>query len=389
MKSGEAIVRRTLTGMLMALVMLALAAPASAQHRARLAKDLSDELQAPTRASLEVIVSGDATRLQQAAKRYGLRVKKTLDDGVVLEGSAAALDAAAGDPEFAHFSLDTKVHGQMAVTRDAIGASAVYAGFDELGPVTGQGIVVALIDSGVDATHPALAGKVVFQKDFTGANDLTDRFGHGTHIADVIAGTDVAVPAAGANGTIGGVAPGARIVSLKVLQADGSGSSSDVIRAMQWVLKNGRKLGVRVVNLSMGHPVFESYTEDPLCQAAQKLVDAGFIVVASAGNYGKVTVDGKEIMVYGGIASPGNLPDAITVGALNTKGTVARGDDVVTTYSSRGPSAIDMVMKPDLVAPGNRLYAAMAPGSTVATRTTPVLPKLTGASGTFIEMSGA
>ena len=88
--------------------------------------------------------------------------------------------------------------------------------------------------------------------------------------------------------------------------------------------------------------------------------------MASAGNYGKVTIDGKEVPVYGGIASPGNLPDVITVGALNTKGTANRYDDVVTTYSSRGPTAIDRVIKPDLVAPGNKVWAALVAGSTVA-----------------------
>ena len=180
------------------------------------------------------------------------------------------------------------------------------------------------------------------------------------------------------------MAPDAKIVSLKVLKADGSGETSDVIRALQWVRENATRYNVRVVNVSLGHPVFESYEDDPLAQAVQKTIDAGLIVVASAGNYGKVNIGGKDVPVYGGIASPGNLPDVITVGALNTWGTTKRSDDVVTTYSSRGPTAIDRVIKPDLVAPGNKVWAALVAGSTVA-QTAP--PGTIGPNG--IAMSGS
>jgi serine protease AprX len=223
--------------------------------------------------------------------------------------------------------------------------------------VTGSGVVVAVIDSGVDRTNPTAAGKVLETVDFTATGD-NDLFGHGTHLTSVIAGNEL-------GGNYGGVAPGTRIVSLKVLEADGSGKTSDVIRALRWVRENARRLNIRVVNVSLGHPVFQSYEDDPLAQAVQKTIDAGLIVVASAGNYGKVTIDGKDVPVYGGISSPGNLPDVITVGALNTFGTVARGDDSVATYSSKGPSAFDKVLKPDLVAPGNKIWAYMAAGTTV------------------------
>ena len=124
------------------------------------------------------------------------------------------------------------------------------------------------------------------------------------------------MPAHDSGQTYGGVAPGAHLVSLKVLKADGSGKTSDVLRALEWVLDNHRAYNIRIVNLSLGHPVFESWRHDPLCAAAQKLVDAGLVVVASAGNYGKLE-NGKDV-VYGGIASPGNTPGVITVGAVNT-----------------------------------------------------------------------
>jgi len=94
-----------------------------------------------------------------------------------------------------------------------------------------------------------------------------------------------------------------------------------------------------------------------LCQAAQRAVDAGILVVAAAGNFGK-TDDGRRIV--GGVIAPGNTPSVLTVGALNTRGTARRSDDIMATYSSRGPTAIDGVLKPELVAPGNKIVAASA-----------------------------
>ena len=144
------IVRRAFTGLLGAALFFALAMPAAAQHRARLSKDLAAELESPTRAALQVIVSGDTARVQKLAARFGLRVTKVLDAGAVLEGSANQFDAASGDPEFTHLSLDAEVRGQMAVTRESIGADLAYGGFGGVAGVTGKNVVVALIDSGVD-----------------------------------------------------------------------------------------------------------------------------------------------------------------------------------------------------------------------------------------------
>jgi len=142
---------------------------------------------------------------------------------------------------------------------------------------------------------------------------------------------------------------------------------------------------IRVINLSLGHPIFESYRDDPLCQAAQRAVDAGILVVAAVGNFGK-TNEGRPIV--GGVIAPGNTPSVLTVGALNTKGTPARSDDVMATYSSRGPTAIDGVLKPELVAPGNRIVAASASGSLLST-TYPERVVVDGpGKSDYIELSG-
>ena len=156
------------------------------------------------------------------------------------------------------------------------------------------------------------------------------------------------------------MAPGAWLVNLKVLGADGSGSTADAIAAIDWTIANQRTYNIRIINLSLGHPVYESYLDDPLVRATQRAADAGILVVAAVGNRGK-TADGRPAVGF--VDSPGNGPSVLTVGAVNTRGTAGRSDDVMATYSSRGPTPFDGVLKPELVAPGNKIVAASAAGS--------------------------
>ena len=141
------------------------------------------------------------------------------------------------------------------------------------------------------------------------------------------------------------------------------GSTSSVIAGLDWVIANRVQHRIRVVNLSLGHPVTGPCVTDPLCSSIARVVANGIVVVASAGNHGK-TADGQAVL--GGISSPGNSPMALTVGALNTWNTVIRSDDTVTTYSSRGPTAYDFVVKPDVVAPGNKIVSLEAPNGYLA-----------------------
>ena len=127
------------------------------------------------------------------------------------------------------------------------------------------------------------------------------------------------------------------------------GYTSDVIAGIDWTIANARRYGIRIINLSLGHPVTEPSATDPLCRAVARAVQAGLVVVVSAGNHGQ-TATGTPIL--GGITSPGNSPFAITVGALDAMGTVDRADDRVAPYSSRGPTKFDFAVKPDVVAPG-------------------------------------
>jgi serine protease AprX len=230
----------------------------------------------------------------------------------------------------------------------------------------GAGVTIAMVDTGV-ALHPDI-------QTLTAAVDLVeptqildpllgipvpstspansiDPNGHGTHVAGILVGTGSHSP----DGRLAGVAPQANLVSVRVLDGTGRGLSSDVLAGLQWILDNKTQYGIRVVNLSLGHPAFEPAAVDPLVQAVDALWDAGVVVVCSAGNGGR---DG-----YVTITSPCNSRKVITVGATNDQGTPDLSDDTTTTYSSRGPTAIDLVAKPDLVAPGNRIVSLRAAGS--------------------------
>ncbi|HYO91404.1 MAG TPA: S8 family peptidase, partial [Pyrinomonadaceae bacterium] len=234
--------------------------------------------------------------------------------------------------------------------------------------VDGTGIGIAVLDSGIYADHLALTDasggkRTTFTKDFTGENRTDDPYGHGTHVASAAAGNDRTT---GQTAIYTGIAPNATLVSLRVLDSQGRGSVSSVLSALDWVMKSGSRYKIRVVNMSLGAPAIDSYRVDPLCKAVRSLFNAGIVVVAAAGNDGK---DDKDHKIYGRIHSPGNEPSAITVGATNTFGTDVRSDDVIATYSSRGPTRsfytdesgvrrYDNIIKPDLVAPGNKIIYA-------------------------------
>jgi serine protease AprX len=346
----------------------------------RLPESLRRHVAANSAQPVDVIVQGTADQVAAIAARHGVRIKKQLSEGAVLEATGAQIEAMSAD---VHVSRDVEVRSLMSVTNEAIGADQVQAGLETLGAYTGKGIGVVLIDSGVWTSHRSLAGRVVVSKDFVGDGQTTDLYGHGTHIAATIAGSSPYPHDATVQTPFRGVAPGAHLISLRVIGADGTGRASGVIDALLWAVKNRARYNIRVINLSLGGPVEESYKTDPMCQAVERAVQAGIVVVAAAGNRGK-GADGKSI--YGAIESPGNDPYVITVGALNTKATARRSDDELATYSSKGPTLFDRLVKPDVVAPGNRIRGLLAPGSTLATEH-PELVTGTGRSAR-IELSG-
>jgi subtilisin family serine protease len=206
--------------------------------------------------------------------------------------------------------------------------------------LTGTGVKVAVIDSGVDLQHPDLAGQVAESVDFTGSGDVTDYVGHGTHVASTIAGTGAA-----SDGRYKGVAPGARLLSAKVCVVEGCPESS-ILAGMQWAAEQG----AAVANMSLGGD--DTPDIDPIEAAVHDLTARyGMLFVIAAGNSGlagDVTIN-----------SPGSAEDALTVGAVSKTKELA-------DFSSRGPRTADAAVKPDITAPGVAIVAARSSTSDLA-----------------------
>jgi serine protease AprX len=268
-----------------------------------------------------------------------------------------ALGALALDPAVERISYDRLLLGAMERTGATVRATDVR---EELG-FDGAGVGVAIIDSGVTSWHDDLAGSGGAQRvhqfrDFVhGASRVYDDYGHGTHVAGIVGGNG-----ADSSGRRTGIAPGAHLIVLKVLDGEGRGRISNVIAALDHVVTHKDTLNIRVVNLSIATGVYESYDTDPLTLAAKRAVEAGIVVVAASGNRGR-NANGQD--AYGGVTAPGNAPWVITVGASSHMGTTQRGDDTMAAFSSRGPSAVDHGAKPDVVAPGVGLESLSDPES--------------------------
>lgn len=230
--------------------------------------------------------------------------------------------------------LDAKVRGTAAPvlgtpTVPLTGAATAHrAGLD------GSGVKVAVLDTGVDAAHPDLAGRIAGSKVFVNGADSEDRTGHGTHTASTIAGTGAA-----SHGTYAGMAPKADLLIGKVLGDDGSGSTSGIIDGMEWAVDQG----ARVVSMSLGADGATSCS-GPDVDAVRKLSDKALFVIA-AGN----------ASLHGTVSTPGCTPSALTVGAVDRKNRTA-------SFSSRGPSVDGMSAKPDIASQGVEVVAARAGG---------------------------
>ncbi|HET6988468.1 MAG TPA: S8 family serine peptidase [Kribbella sp.] len=249
-----------------------------------------------------------------------------------LTGGAQNAARATVQPSFAggiaKVWLDGKVKADLADTTAQIGAPEVWAAGD-----TGQGVDVAVLDTGVDAGHPDLADRIADSADFVPTEDLTDYVGHGTHVASTIAGTGAA-----SDGKEKGVAPGARLHIGKVLGTDG-GLESWILAGMEWAVRDQH---AKIVNMSLGAGPTDG--TDPLSQAVNELsAETGALFVIAAGNYGAPNT----------VASPGAADAALTVGAVDSS-------DQLADFSSQGPRVDDGGLKPEITAPGVDVLAALS-----------------------------
>jgi len=233
---------------------------------------------------------------------------------------------------------------------------------------TGNGIAVAVIDTGF-ADHPDLKYKELF--DATGSGNTGDGYGHGTHVAGIIAGNNAK------NGYVG-MAPDVDLIGIKVADANGAVGASSIIAGVEWLYNNHDTKKIRAVNLSVSLSAPESYHSSPLAAAVEVLWNAGITVVAAAGNLGNV----NNAMWYG----PGNDPYVITVGALDDTGILGGvtglAGEVLAPFSSYGMTQ-DGFAKPDVVAPGRRIVSTLAPGSVLAQR---YVSRIT--DGNYLRLSG-
>lgn len=339
-------------------------------HQRRIQK-LDDELTrrarigSRSRRSRLIVQLGNGQTLPASLRAYQSGNRLDLINGYVLDVPDNALADVASQVEVASAHVDRPIWAADYLSTHSTAADVAH---DTLG-FTGEGIGVAVIDSGVATWHDDLteprgrSGRFGNQRvsrfvDFVNGQQLPyDDHGHGSHVAGIILGNGY-----DSNGRHAGMAPDASLVALKVLDKDGKGTVSNIIAALDWVAVNARAYNIRVVNLSAGAGVSESYWTDPLTIAAKHLVDRGIVVVAASGNLGK-NAEGEH--QYGGILSPGNAPWVLTVGASSTEGTAKRSDDVMAAFSSSGPTRGDYLAKPDLVAPGYGILSLAVPGSTL------------------------
>lgn len=274
----------------------------------KLAADLKGVLQG---SQVDVIVQYQhpptAAHHQKIRQRGGLLNKSfELIRGAHYTVPAALLDDLANDPEVVFVSPNRSLKSSLDIADQSVnGTIAAQYGYD------GTGATVAVIDSGI-GSHEDLRGTVLAVQDFIGGG-TDDLYGHGTHVAGIIAGSGYDSAGNRAVRTFRGMAPGAKLLNFRALDKNGSGTDSSVISAIQAAINLKNTYNIRVINLSLGRPVYESYKQDPLCLAVEQAWKAGIVVVVAAGNSGRD--NSANTNGYATITAPGNDPYVINRGS--------------------------------------------------------------------------
>ncbi len=316
-----------------------------------------------------------------------LHSKLHMIKGAAFTIPVSALPALEADPEIASVTIDHPMNVTDDMTNVSTGVNSAWnAGYN------GAGVTVAVIDSGINDNHPDLrnangTSRVVYHQDFTGTATSNsngaqyDLYGHGTHVAGIIAGNGSL-----SGGHYEGVAPAANLVDLRALDVNGAGTDSTVIAAIQEAIALQSTYNIRIINLSLGRGIGSSYTQDPLCQAVEAAWKSGILVVVAAGNYGRLSVFGSN--GYGTITAPGNDPLVLTVGATKSNGSTSAAAETLASYSSKGPTTYDLVVKPDMMAPGNDVVSLAAPGATLEAEYPAELVTGTDGNNDYMTLSG-
>jgi serine protease AprX len=301
----------------------------------------------PPNGALRVIVEGDGAG--RAASAHGV-VRKTLRfvDGVAATVRAGELERLTAQPGVSLVAPDPSV---TLATVGAVSMSALATGYPArdavskpwAAGVTGQGVGIAVIDSGVTPSD-AFGSRLVPVALDGQTGSLDDTVGHGTMVAGVAAGNSP-------DGKFIGIAPGATVYALNIDRPSGV-YTSDVITALKWVFDNAHTYNIRVVNLSLTENATSSYRDSPLDLAVERLWASGVFVAVAAGNRGAGAID----------FAPANDPLPLTAGAFDTMDTSGGKDDTLLPWSSRGTTA-DGFVKPEMVLPGRHIAAPLPAGS--------------------------
>jgi hypothetical protein len=298
---------------------------------------------------------GDARRLVaglggHAGRRLGIVggfAARVPADALARLASSRVIRSATPDVSLTVRSADEDGAAAAAASMDVVRSASGSQSLQDRG-IDGSGVGVALVDSGAMRLPGLDDGQLAIGPDFSRDADDPDlrgldAFGHGTHLAGIIAGHD---------GAYSGVAPGAHVVSVKVADAGGSTNLLRLLAGLDWVRRHHSQLDIRVVNLSLGVGVANAgYVREPLAYTVEQLWRSGLVVVAAAGNGGAAS---------GQLDLPAADPYVVAVGGADTAGTQARDDDAVASFSSRGT-----VRSPDVIAPATRISSLRVPGSTL------------------------
>lgn len=308
-----------------------------------------------------IVRAADVRDARTAVESNGGTVSDELHlvDAVVAKVPADHLGAVRATPGVVEVTPNAPVHAQgITQAHDATDAFNQVTRATSLWNegVDGTTSTVAVIDTGIQANLSDLAGRVIGGVDFTTeANPYKDSFGHGTFVAGIVAGNGAA-----SNGQYKGMAPDARLVSVKIAGANGASDVAQLLKALEWVVSNKARYGIDVVNLSVGTDSTQPYALSPLDRAVEQAWQAGIVVVVSASNLGEKG--------HGTITKPADDPFVITVGAVDDKGSPGRGDDEMAGFSGMGPTAADGISKPEVVASGRSVVSLRTPGSFIDNR---------------------
>lgn len=331
----------------------------AASNQAHLGREVLKAMRVGQSIHVIVVARGDLNTLEADLRRTGLKetVRVPIAHGVAVELTPALIDHLRTDVNVARLIYDAPVRltdtpfnpTALATAYPAV-VDAVPVWSNPLAPLTGQGIGIAVIDSGI-ASHPDLGNRVIVSQNFNpNVAGSDDAYGHGTAVAGIIAGDGTA-----SLGQYIGVAPQANLINIRVNDGTGAAPTSAIMNAILWAVVNKNTYNIRVLNLSLQASVQESYHTSPIDAAVEYAWLKGIVVVVAAGNGGPNSA----------LNAPANDPYVITVGATDDQGTAATTDDTLAGFSSYGVTQ-DGFTKPDFVAPGKHIITTLAPSSAFA-----------------------